>query len=162
MSPVIDLDPSTKDFEMKLLATHDLDTTATDNCTFKKAQKRMGEKCFNQIPNGTNGIEDRLSVVWNNGVEAGVLSPSDFVRVTSTNAAKIFNMYPRKGVIQPGSDADIVVWDPSLTRVISASTHHHAGDFNIFEGMEVKGCAETTIVGGKVVWDGKNVLDNKA
>lgn len=80
-----------------------------------------------------------MSVVWNNGVETGILSPSDFVRVTSTNSAKIFNMYPKKGVIEVGSDADIVVWDPHSSRVISAKTHHHKGDFNIFEGMKVKG-----------------------
>ena len=112
----------------------------------------MGKGCFKQIPNGCNGIEDRLSVIWNNGVETGMISPSDFVRVTSTNAARIFNLYPRKGIIQVGSDADIVVWNPNSTRVISAKTHHHAGDFNIFEGMKVKGNADTTIVRGEIVW----------
>lgn len=103
-----------------------------------------------------NGIEDRMSIVWNNGVEKGFLSPSDFVRVTSTNAAKIFNMYPKKGIIQAGSDADIVVWDPNSERTISAKTHHHKGNFNIFEGIKVKGNAEVTVSRGKVVWkDGK-------
>ena len=99
MSPAIDLDSKTKEFEMHLLQTHDLDTVATDNCTFSKSMKRRGEETFAKIPNGVNGIEDRLSVVWNNGVETGMMTPSDFVRVTSTNSAKIFNMYPRKGVI---------------------------------------------------------------
>mmetsp|Transcript_11369 Transcript_11369/g.8346 ORF Transcript_11369/g.8346 Transcript_11369/m.8346 type:complete len:173 (+) Transcript_11369:968-1486(+) len=146
---------------MQMLATHDIDTVATDNCTFSKAQKRAGHECFNKIPNGTNGIEDRMSVMWSRGVESGVLTPSDFVRVTSTNQAKIFNMYPKKGVIQAGADADVVVWDPELTRTISAHTHHHAVDFNIFEGMKVKGSAATTISGGKVLWDGKTVADNK-
>ena len=98
-----------------------------------------------------------MSIVWNNGVEAGILTPSDFVRVTSTNSAKIFNMYPQKGVIQVGSDADVVVWNPHTSRVISAKTHHHAGDFNVFEGMKVKGSADTTISRGRVVWDGKSL-----
>jgi dihydropyrimidinase len=101
----------------------------------------MGKESFDGIPNGCNGIEDRLSVVWNNGVEKGILTPSDFVRVTSAQTAKIFNMYPRKGVIMQGADADIVVWDPEATKIISSKTHHHAGDFNIFEGMKVKGLA---------------------
>ena len=70
-------------------------------------------------------------------------------------------MYPRKGVIAPGSDADVVLWDPELKRTISAKTHHHAVDFNIFEGMTVKGSAAMTISGGKVLWDGKNVVENK-
>lgn len=99
MSPVIDEDPATKEYEMRLLQTHDLDTTATDNCTFSSKQKRMGAENFTKIPNGCNGIEDRMAVVWDRGVETGILSPSDFVRVTSAQTAKIFNMYPRKGVI---------------------------------------------------------------
>ena len=152
MSPAIDEDPSTKEFQMKLLQTHDLDTVATDNCTFNKSQKARGQECFKNIPNGCNGIEDRMSVVWSNGVATGVLSPMDFVRVTSTNTAKIFNMYPRKGIVAVGSDADVVIWDPEVTRVISAKTHHHAGDTNIFEGMKVTGAASSTIAGGRLVW----------
>lgn len=113
----------------------------------------MGKDAFNKIPNGCNGIEDRLSVVWSNGVVPGHISASDFVRVTSTNSARIFNMYPRKGVIKEGSDADIVVWDPESSRVISAKTHHHAVDTNVFEGMNVQGQAEVTIQNGKIVWE---------
>ena len=74
-----------------------------------------------------------MAVIWENGVHSGKMTKERFVDATSTSAAKIFNMYPRKGVIAPGSDADVVVWDPSRTRVISAETHHHAVDFNIFE-----------------------------
>lgn len=92
-----------------------------------------------------------MSVIWENGVVSGIMSPERFVSVTSTTAAKIFNIYPRKGLIAAGSDADIVVWDPNRTRVISASTHQHAVDFNIFEGMEVHGIAEWVISGGRVV-----------
>ena len=121
----------------------------------------MGHSCFNKIPNGCNGIEDRMSVVWTNGVGKGVLTPSDFVRATSTNAAKIFNLYPRKGVIQPGSDADILIFDQNETKTISAKTHHHAGDTNIFEGMQVKGLTHTTLVGGRVVYE-DGVVKSKA
>ena len=153
MSPAIDEDPSTKDYQMRLLGTHDIDTTATDNCTFCTQQKRMGKDDFTKIPNGCNGIEDRMSVIWSKGVETGVITPSDFVRATSAQTSKIFNMYPRKGVIQAGADADVVIWDPKAEKTISHKTHHHAGDFNIFEGLKVKGLAETTIAGGRVVFD---------
>lgn len=94
-----------------------------------------------------------MSVVWEKGVESGIIDPQRFVAITSTNAAKIFNLYPHKGCIAVGSDADIVVWNPQKTRVISAKTHHQAVDFNIFEGMEVHGVAEYVIVGGRVCVD---------
>merc|ERR1711874_586664 len=113
----------------------------------------MGLHDFTKIPNGVNGLEDRMAVIWEKGVQTGVMSPERFVSVTSTTAARIFNIYPKKGVIAVGSDADIVVWDPSRTRVISKDTHHHAVDFNIFEGMEVHGVAEYVITGGRLVVD---------
>ena len=83
----------------------------------------------------------------------GRLTPSEFVKVSSTNAAQIFNIYPRKGSVSVGADADLVVWDPEATRTISAKTHHQKIDFNIFEGMTVKGTNSYTISQGKVVWD---------
>jgi dihydropyrimidinase len=129
-----------------------LHTTATDHCCFCTPQKEMGKDDFRKIPNGTAGVEDRMSVLWHHGVETGRLTPNEFVRVTSTNAAQIFNIYPQKGEIAVGSDADIVVWDPSATRTISAETHHQNIDFNIYEGMEVTGVAAVTISQGKVVW----------
>ncbi|RMD63506.1 MAG: dihydropyrimidinase [Alphaproteobacteria bacterium] len=129
-----------------------LQTTATDHCCFCDPQKRMGIDDFRKIPNGTAGIEDRMSVLWHHGVNTGRLTPSEFVRVTSTNAAQIFNIYPRKGAVAAGSDADLVVWDPQGTRTISAKTHHQNIDFNIFEGMTVKGINSHTVSQGKVVW----------
>ncbi|MBL8785977.1 MAG: dihydropyrimidinase [Deltaproteobacteria bacterium] len=130
-----------------------LQTTATDHCCFKTAQKAMGKDDFRKIPNGTAGVEDRMAVLWTHGVGKGRLTPSEFVRVTSTNAAQIFNIYPRKGAIAVGADADLVVWDPGATKVIRAETHHQNIDFNIFEGMEVTGLPVTTLSRGEVVWD---------
>lgn len=102
-----------------------------------------------------------MSIVWHKGVKGVDLTPSDFVRITSTKAAQLFNMYPRKGRIAEGCDADIVVWDGDATRTISKDTHHHAVDFNIFEGMTVYGVAEKTISAGRVVWsDGKLQTEN--
>ncbi|MFT7579698.1 MAG: dihydropyrimidinase [Myxococcota bacterium] len=129
-----------------------LQTTATDHCCFKTLQKQMGKDDFRSIPNGTAGVEDRMAVLWDQGVRKGRLTPSEFVSVTSTNAAQIFNIYPKKGAIAVGADADIVVWDPDKTRTISAATHHQNIDFNIFEGMTVTGGAATTLSRGDVVW----------
>lgn len=153
MGPPLRPDPTTKTYLMNLLASGDLHTVGTDNCTFNADQKALGKDDFRCIPNGVNGIEDRMSIVWDKGVATGVLTPSQFVAVTSANTAKIFNCFPRKGAIQPGSDADIVIWNPHKSRVISAATHHHAVDFNIFEGMQVQGVAEITISQGVVRWE---------
>lgn len=129
-----------------------LQTTATDHCCFCTDQKRAGFGDFRLIPNGTNGVEDRMAVLWTHGVRTGRLTPSEFVAVTSANAAKIFNMHPRKGTIAPGSDADLVVWDPARTRRISAATHHQRIDFNIYEGMETIGNPAVTLSRGRVLW----------
>ena len=138
------------------LQSGNLQTTATDHCCFCADQKAMGKDDFTRIPNGTGGVEDRMAVLWHHGVGSGRLTANEFVRVTSTNAAQIFNLYPRKGSIMVGADADLVVWDPAASRTISAKTHHQKIDFNIFEGMTVKGVPSHTISQGKVVWaDGK-------
>jgi dihydropyrimidinase len=136
------------------LQSGDLQTTATDHCCFCAPQKGMGRDDFTKIPNGTGGVEDRMAVLWTHGVNTGRLTMNEFVKITSTNAAQIFNIYPRKGSISVGADADIVVWDPKATRTISAKTHHQKVDYNIFEGMKVTGVPSHTISQGTVVWAG--------
>ena len=133
-----------------------LQTTATDHCCFCSEQKAMGREDFAKIPNGTAGVEDRMAVLWHHGVNHGRLTATEFVALTSTNAAKIFNIYPRKGVLQVGSDADIVVWDPKRKKIIRAETQHQRVDFNVFEGMEVVGSPLYTISRGRLGYaDGK-------
>ncbi len=136
------------------LQSGNLQTTATDHCCFCAPQKAAGKDDFRLIPNGTGGIENRMEVLWHHGVGTGRLTMNEFVRVTSTNAAQIFNIYPRKGSISVGADADIVVWDPAATKTISTKTDHQNVDYNIFEGMTVTGCASHTISQGKVVYSG--------
>ena len=134
------------------LKNGDLQTTATDHCCFCAEQKANGKDNFTLIPNGTAGIEDRMSVLWEHGVRTGKFTMNEFVALTSTNTAKIFNIYPRKGAISVGADADITVWDPAATKEISAKTHHQNIDFNIFEGMKVTGLASYTLTGGRIGW----------
>ena len=134
-----------------------LQTTATDHCCFCTPQKRMGHNNFTQIPNGTGGVEDRMHVLWHHGVNKGRLTPNEFVGITSTNAAKIFNIYPRKGAVEVGADADILVWDPEKHRTISKNTHHQQIDFNIFEGMEVQGINVVTVSQGRIVYQDGDV-----
>ncbi len=129
-----------------------LHTTATDHCTFCAEQKAAGKADFSLIPNGCGGVEERLAVLWHEGVNGGKLTPSEFVAVTSANAAKLFNIYPRKGCIAPGADADMVLWDPQATQTLSVKTQHSLGDFNIFEGRTVQGKATHTLSRGALVW----------
>jgi len=134
------------------LQAGDLHTTATDHCCFCAEQKAMGQDDFSKIPNGTAGIEERMAVLWDEGVNSGRLSMHEFVALTSTNAAKIFNLYPRKGSVRVGADADLVLWDPAGSRTISARTHHQQVDFNIFEGKSVRGIPRHTLSQGRLVW----------
>jgi dihydropyrimidinase len=138
-----------------------LQTTATDHCCFCNKQKKMGLDDFTKIPNGTAGVEDRMSVLWDAGVNSGKLTPNEFVKITSANTAQIFNIYPRKGSISVGADADIVVWDPEATKTISAKTHHQNIDFNIFENKVVKGIPTHTISNGNILYKEGELKDNR-
>ena len=130
-----------------------LSVVATDHCAFTLKQKQMGLKNFTQIPNGTGGLEDRLPVLWNAGVNTGRLTKEEFVATTSTNIARILNMYPKKGAVRVGSDADIVIWDPKATKTISAKKQISRVEYNVFEGYVCNGAPKTVISRGKIAWD---------
>ena len=127
-----------------------LQVVATDHCAFTTEQKRMGLGDFTKIPNGTGGLEDRMPVLWTRGVGTGRLTKEEFVALTSTNSAKILNLYPRKGAIAVGSEADIVVWDPARSKTITAANQVSAIDYNVFEGIAVTGLPRYTISRGRV------------
>ena len=127
-----------------------LSVVATDHCAFSTDQKRYGVGDFTKIPNGTGGVEDRIPLLWTQGVATGRLTPEEFVAVTSTNIAKILNCYPKKGAIREGSDADILVLDPEKEKTISAATQASAIDYNVFEGMQVKGLPRYVLTRGQL------------
>jgi dihydropyrimidinase len=126
---------------------------ATDHCPFCSDQKEMGIDNFSKIPNGAPGVEHRVELMYSEGVEKGRISLNKFVEVTSTTAAKIFGLFPRKGTIAVGSDADIIVFDPSKKHTISADTHHMRVDYSAYEGWEVQGKCRQTILRGTVAID---------
>jgi len=132
------------------LASGSLQVVATDHCAFTTDQKRTGVGDFRKIPNGTGGLEDRMPLLWTHGVNTGRLTMNEFVAVTSTNIAKILNVYPRKGAILVGADADIVVWDPKRSKTISAKSQQSSIDYNVFEGKEVTGLPRYTLTRGVV------------
>jgi dihydropyrimidinase len=134
------------------LQSGNLHTTATDHCTFCATQKAAGKDDFAKIPNGCGGVEERMAVIWDEGVNTGRLTPSEFVAVTSSNAAKLFNIYPQKGSVSVGADADLVVWDPTGTKTLSAKTQFSKGDYNVFEGRTVRGIPSHTLSQGKLVF----------
>ena len=141
-----------QEFLWRGLQSGNLHTTATDHCTFCAEQKAAGKDDFAKIPNGCGGVEERMAVLWEGGVNSGRLTPSEFVAVTSANAAKLFNIYPQKGCVAVGADADLVVWDPAGSKTLSVKTQHSKGDFNVFEGMCVRGIPSHTISQGKLVY----------
>jgi dihydropyrimidinase len=159
-----------KDAEVlwKALANNTLQAVSTDHCPFwfeggvqgRIAGKELGKPSFDKIPNGMPGIEDRVPVMWHYGVNEGRFSANRFVEITATNPAKIFGLYPRKGTIAVGSDADIVLWDPEKEHTISAKTHHMNTDYNVYEGRTVKGWPVRTLLRGTSIvigdtWHGR-------
>ena len=136
----------------KALQNDVLSVVSTDHCPFNwPEQKGLGRDDFSKIPNGGPGIENRLHMLYTFGVGAGRFSLNRFVELVSTNPAKAFGLYPRKGTIAPGSDADIVVWDPDKKLTISAKTHHSNVNYNLFEGTKVTGAPEVVLVRGQVI-----------
>jgi dihydropyrimidinase len=136
------------------LAYNDLQVVATDHCPFcMKDQKELGKDNFSLIPNGAPGLETRMSLLYDGGVRTGRISLNRWVELASTAPAKIFGMFPRKGTIAPGSDADIVVFDPEAEQVLSAATLHMNVDYNPYEGRRVTGVSETVLSRGRVVVD---------
>jgi dihydropyrimidinase len=139
---------------------HDhLQVVSTDHCPFCfEDQKVLGKDDFTKIPNGGPGIENRLQLMYHYGVSVNGLSLNRFVELTSTSPAKIFGMYPKKGEIAAGSDADIVLWDPQASHLITAKTHHMRVDYSMFEGYEVQGNARTVFSRGEMIIDQGNFL----
>jgi dihydropyrimidinase len=136
------------------LAKDDLQVVSTDHCPFcMKEQKELGKDDFTKIPNGGPGIEHRLSLVYSGGVHGGKFSANRFVQLVSTAPAKLFGLYPRKGTIAVGSDADIVIFDANEEQVISVATHHMRVDYSMFEGRRVKGVIKTVLSRGNVIID---------
>jgi dihydropyrimidinase len=133
----------------------------TDHCPFFMEQKHMGKNDFSKIPNGHPAIEHRLELLFSEGVLKNRISMNKFVEVTSSNAAKIFGMFPKKGTIGIGSDADIVIFDPKEKHTISAKTHHHNCDYSGYEGWQVTGKCKTVIVRGTIAVDDNDIKVNK-
>lgn len=129
------------------------DLISSDHATFNSSQKALGLHDFTKVPLGVNGVESRMSVLWEQAVHSGLITPERFVAMTSATPAKLMNLYPDKGRIAVGANADIVIWDPKATRKISKEDHNLKVDFNIFEGMECHGVADTVIVQGKIMVD---------
>ena len=135
------------------LRTNDLSVVSTDHCPFCFVeQKELGRGDFSKIPNGMPGVEHRMDLIYQ-GVVGGELTLQRWVEVTSTTPARMFGLYPRKGVIAPGSDADIVVYDPTAKQTLSASTHHMNVDYSAYEGLEITGRVDTVLSRGRVVVD---------
>ena len=152
-------DAANHDVLWNAVRTDVLSVISTDHCAFLwDGQKTLGRDDFSKIPNGAPGLENRLHVIHELGVRGGRISLNRMVELLATNPAKLFGLYPRKGTIAVGSDADIVVFDPSARHTISAATHHSKSDYNLFEGMEVTGTPEVVLLRGNVlVEDGELV-----
>jgi dihydropyrimidinase len=157
-------EPADQETLWQAVATNDLQVISTDHCDFwyeggtdgRPGGKELGKGDFSKIPNGVPGIEDRMMVLYTHGVRGGRFSLNRWVELCCTNPAKLFGIYPQKGVVAPGSDADLVVWDPEATHTISAKTHHQRTDYNLYEGMKVTGMPSVVLLRGRVlVQDGQ-------
>ena len=136
-----------------------LQVVSTDHCPFCfKEQKELGRDDFTKIPNGGPGVEHRMSLIYSGGVAGGRFSVNRFVELVSTTPAKLFGLYPRKGTIAVGSDADLVIFDPDRKQTISAKTHHMRVDYSMFDGIEVTGMPDTVLSRGRVVVEGDKFL----
>ncbi|MBN1252631.1 MAG: dihydropyrimidinase [Bacteroidales bacterium] len=133
-------------------------TVGTDHCPFNLEQKKHGISDFRKIPNGAGGVEHRLSLLYTYGVLANKISLNKFADIISTNAAKIFGLYPQKGKIAVGSDADIVIWNPEKENIISAKTHIQNTDLNIFDGVKTKGSVEYVIFKGEIAVENEKIV----
>jgi dihydropyrimidinase len=157
----------------KGLADGTIQTIGTDHCPFffdgtrpilyegepvSIPGKELGQGDFTRIPNGLPGVGDRLPVMWTYGVRAGRITPNQFVALTSTQAAKIFGLYPRKGALLPGSDADLVIWDPDRKVTYGINHAHHRTDYNLYEGWELIGYPEKVFLRGRLIVDGERWL----
>ena len=155
------------------LSDGSLQTVGTDHCPFfydgtqpiayegKRVAipgKELGRADFTRIPNGVPGVGDRMPILWTTGVGSGRITPNQFVALTSTNAARIFGLYPRKGTLQPGSDADLVIWDPDRHVTYGVAHAHHRTDYNLYEGWELKGFPEKVYLRGNLIVDGERWL----
>jgi len=155
------------------LTTNELQTIGTDHCPFfydgrkpityegkpvKISGKELGAGDFTKIPNGLPGIQDRLPILWSYGVNTGKITPNQFVALNSTNVAKIFGLYPQKGALIPGSDADIIVWDPNKQMTHGVANSHQRTDYNLYEGWKLKGYPIKVFLRGKLIVDGENWL----
>jgi dihydropyrimidinase len=155
------------------LADGSLQTIGTDHCPFffdgskpimyedhpiAIPGKELGKDDFTKIPNGLPGVGDRLPILWTYAVRSGKLSPNQFVALTSTNPAKIFGLYPRKGSLTPGSDADIVIWDPNQRIRYGIAYSHHRTDYNLYENWELVGFPEKVYLRGTMIVDGDRWL----
>ena len=138
------------------LADGTIHTVGTDHCPFSSKQKAEGVDDFRKIPNGVGGVEHRLQLLYTYGVVSGKITINKFVELTSTNAARIFGLYPKKGIIDVGADADIVIWNPEEKSMISSTTHHQNTDINIYDGMEIVGSPEYVILDGKLIKEGNS------
>ncbi|MFV9504284.1 MAG: dihydropyrimidinase [Oscillochloridaceae bacterium umkhey_bin13] len=144
------------------IADNSLQVVSTDHCPFwfeggkdgRTPGKELGRESFAKIPNGCPGIEERVMLLYHYGVRTGKISLNRWVELTSTNPAKLFGCYPRKGAVAPGADADLVIWDPNTTRTLSAASLHQRTDYTLYEGWEVTGAPRTVLSRGKVIVEG--------